>query len=64
MCVVYVEGVEERSIYTSGGRFRPNAYMEGDQETWQLVLLEVHLDGMPSKFGRPRESAAPLVDLP
>ena len=60
MCVcVCVEGVDERPIYTSGGQFPANAHMEGDQVPWQLLLLEMHLDGRQGKFGRP--PLAPLV---
>ena len=51
MCVVNGEG---SPIYTLRGRFPPNAHMEGDQEMWQLLFLEVHLDGRPARFGRPR----------
>ena len=59
-CVcVCVEGVDERPIYTSGGQFPANAHMEGDQETWGRLLLEMHLDGRPARFGRPRGSAGP-----
>ena len=32
MCVL--RGVRGGPIYTSGGRFPPNARMEGDEETW------------------------------
>ena len=32
--------------------------MEGDQETWQL-LLEVHLDRIVARFGRPLRSVDP-----
>ena len=31
--------------------------MEGDQVPWQLLLLEVHLDGNQAMFGRPRGAA-------
>ena len=35
MCVcVCMRGVRGGPIYTSGGRFPPNAHMEGNQETW------------------------------
>jgi hypothetical protein len=34
----------ERLIYTSGDRFPPNAYMKGNQETWWLLHLEMHVD--------------------
>ena len=61
MCV----GVRGGPVYTSGGRFPPNACMEGNQETWGRLLLEMHLDGRPANFGRPRGSAGrtwpPLV---
>ena len=36
-CVCVLRGVEERPIYTSGGRFPANAHMEGDQETWGVT---------------------------
>ena len=52
-------GVRGGSIYTSGGQFPPNARMEGNQETWGRLLLEMHLDGRPARFGRPRGSAGP-----
>ena len=35
--------------------------MEGDQETWRRLFLEVHLDGWLSRFGRPKGLAEPLV---
>jgi hypothetical protein len=54
-----LRGVEERPIYSSRGRFPPNAHMEGDQVPWQLLLLEVHLDGRQARFGRPQGSADP-----
>ena len=62
MCVcvcVCFEGVEERPIYSSRGRFPTNAHMEGNQVPWQPLLLEVHLDRNQARFGRPRGS----VDL-
>jgi len=62
MVCVY-EG-EKGPIYTLGGRFPPKAYIEGDQETWQLLLIEVHLDGRPSRFGQPWGSPDPQVVLP
>ena len=58
MCVCE-RGVRGGPIYTSGGRFPPNARMEGNQETWGRLLLEMHLDGRPARFGRPRGSAGP-----
>ena len=57
--VCVLRGVRGGPIYTSGGWFPANACMEGDQETWQLLLLEVHLDGSQARFGRPRGSADP-----
>ena len=59
MCVCVLRGVRGGPIYTSGGRFPPNARMEGNQETWGRLLLEMHLDGRPARFGRPRGSAGP-----
>ena len=59
MKCVCVEGVEERPIYSSRGRFSSNAHMEGDQVHWQPLLLEVHLDGNQARFGRPKGSADP-----
>ena len=56
---VCVERGERGPIYTSGGRFLPNARMEGDQETWGRLLLEMYLDGRLVRFGRPRGSAGP-----
>ena len=58
MCVC-VEGVDEMPIYTSGGQFPANAHMEGDQVPWQLLLLEVDLDGNKARFDRPRGAADP-----
>ena len=58
MCV---EGVEERPIYTSGGRFPANAYMEGDQVPWPRLLLEMHLDGRQGRFGRTWGPADPTL---
>ena len=58
-CVL--RGVEESSIYTSGGQFPPNARMEGNQETWSRLLLEMHLDERPAKYGRPVGSADPTL---
>ena len=62
---MYVKRVRRGPIYTSGGRFLPNACMEGDQETWGRLLLEMHLYGRPARFSRPRGSAGltwpPLV---
>ena len=52
-------GVRGGPIYTSGGRFPPNARTEGNQETWGRLLLEMHLDRRPARFGRPRGSAGP-----
>ena len=63
MKCVCVERGERGPIYTSGGRFPPNARMEDDQETWGRLLLEMHLDGRPARFGRPRGSAG-LTWLP
>ena len=57
MCVL--RGVRGGPIHTSGGLFLPNARMEGDQETWGRLHLEMHLDGRPARFGRPRGSAGP-----
>ena len=59
VCVCVLRGVRWGPIYTSGGRFPANAHMEGDQETWQLLLLEVYLDGRQGRFGQP--PLAPLV---
>ena len=62
MKCVCVEGVEERPIYSSRGRFPANTHVEGDQVPWQPLLLqvpwqplllEVHLDGNQARFGRP-----------
>ena len=58
MCVC-VERGERGPIYTSGGRFPTNARMEGDLETWGRLLLEMHLDGRPARFGQPRGSTGP-----
>ena len=52
-CVCVLRGVERGPIYSSRGQFPANAHIEGDQVPWQLLLLEVHLDGNPSRFGRP-----------
>ena len=57
MCVR--EKGERGPIYTSGGRFPPNARMEGDQETLGRLLLEMHLDVLQARFGRHRGSAGP-----
>jgi len=57
--VCELRGVRGGPIYTSGGRFPANAHMEGDQETWQLLLLEVHLDGRQGKFSQKWGSADP-----
>ena len=57
--VCELRGVRGAPIYSSGGWFAFNAHMDGDQETWQLLLLEMHLDGRPPMFGRPRRSAGP-----
>ena len=57
---VCIERGEGDPIYTSGGRFPANAHMEGDQETWQLLLLEVHLDGRQGRFGRIGVRPTPL----
>ena len=60
VCVcVCVEGVERGPIYSSIGRFPPNARMEGDQVPWPRLLLEVHLDGSQSRFGQTPSSADP-----
>jgi hypothetical protein len=34
--------------------------MEGDQETWQPLFLEMHLDERKGRFGRTWGSADPL----
>ena len=59
VCVCVLRGVERGPIYSSRGRFSANAHMEGDQVPWQLLLLEVHLDGKQARFGLPRGSANP-----
>ena len=63
MKCVCVEGVEERPIYGSRGRFPTNAHMEGGQVPWQPLLLEVHLDGNQARFGRPRGRPTPPGSL-
>jgi hypothetical protein len=62
-CVCVLRGVEERPIYSSRGRFPPNARMEDDQVPWQLLLLEMHLDRSQARFGRPLV-VLPQVSLP
>jgi hypothetical protein len=56
--------VEERPIYSAGGRFPPNAYMEGDQVPLQLLLLEMYLDWNLFKFDRTLGSADPRCASP
>ena len=58
-CVSVLRAVERGPIYSSRGRFPTNAHMEGDQVPWQLLPLEVHLDGNQARFSRPRGSADP-----
>ena len=57
--VCVLRGVERGPIYSSRGRFPANAHMEGDQMPWQLLLLEVHLDGNQARFSRPRGRPTP-----
>ena len=57
--VCVLRGVERGPIYSSKGRFPPNAYMECDQEPWQLLLLEMHLDTLQARFGRPPRVGQP-----
>ena len=61
MCVCVLRGVRGGPIDTSGGRFPPNACMEGDQETWGRLLLEMHLDGRQGRFGRTWGPADPTL---
>ena len=58
MCVCVERGVRG-PIYSSRGRFPPNACMEGDQVPWPRLLLEMHLDGRLARFGRPTGAAGP-----
>ena len=63
-CVSVLRGVERGPIYSSRGRFPTNAHMEGDQVPWQLLLLEVHLNGNQARFGRPRGVGRPHLAAP
>ena len=60
VCVCVLRGWWRGLFILVGGQFPANAHMEGDQVPWQLLLLEMHLDGRQGKFGRTRGSA----DLP
>ena len=51
--------MEGAPFYSLQGWFLPKAYMEGDQEELGARHVEVHLDGRPARFGRPRGSAGP-----
>ena len=49
VCVCVLRGGREGPIYTTQGRFPPNAYKEGNQVPWPRLIVEMHLDWLPAR---------------